>query len=59
MLFAGIISLIVAILLGWWGRPVNHVVSPRIKGWDFYFSSVMFALILGAFFGLTLGFANL
>ena len=59
MLYGGIIALVATVVVGWWGRPVNNVVLPRIKGWDFYFSSIIFTLILAAFFGVTLGIANL
>jgi hypothetical protein len=59
MLFAGgIIALVVTALVGWWGRPMSGVVSPRIEGWDFYFSSALFLLGLATVTLLVLGIAK-
>jgi len=59
LLPAGILTLALAGLLGYWGRPVLGVVSPRIQGYDFYFSSGMCLLFLAAVTLIGIGIANL
>ena len=59
MLAAGIVTLMLCAVFGWWGRPVLGVVSPRIQGYDFYFSSTMFMLFLTAVALIGVGIARL
>ena len=49
MIFAGIAMLVICVALGWWARPIGGIVSPRIKGYDYYVSGAVFWLLI---FGL-------
>jgi len=48
MLFAGVLVLTLCAYLMWWGRPVAGLVSSRIVGYDFYFSSGICLLLFVA-----------
>lgn len=59
MLVSGVLALAFVGYLGWWGRPVLGVVSPRIQGYDFYFSSGMCFLFFAAVVLISVGITKL
>lgn len=59
MLFsAGLLALSLCAFLIWWARPVEGIVSPRVAGYDFPFSTAVCLLLFASIALLMVGLTH-
>ena len=48
MVFAGLLGLALVVFLIWWGRPINGVISPRVKRFELLYSTTICGVFAAA-----------
>lgn len=55
MIFAGLLGLALGVFLIWWGRPINGIISPRVKRIEMAYSTTICLVLAGAVAMLVVG----
>jgi hypothetical protein len=55
MIFAGLLGLALGVFMIWWGRPINGIISPRVKRIEMVYSTTICLVLAGAVAMLVVG----